>query len=149
MKIGRVLNSRKTWHLTEELPPHSPESRGMGFTTRTYYGADHAGDSITWRSRVLNSALAYWLSKKQTGIDTNSFGSNFMAIKHCIEYLPGLRYEPQMMGIPVDDTMSMYGDNQSVLNKTSRPQSTLKKMLNIIADHFLREGYAPDEWRTM
>jgi hypothetical protein len=72
-----------------------------------------------------------------------------MAIKHCIEYLPGLRYKPQMMGIPVDDTMSMYGDNQSVLNKTSRPQSTLKKMLNIIADHFLREGYAPDEWRTM
>jgi hypothetical protein len=52
-----------------------------------------------------------------------------------------------MMGITVDEPTFVYGDNQSVLANTTLPASTLKKKSNAIAYHFVREGFARDEWR--
>ena len=54
-----------------------------------------------------------------------------------------------MMGITVDEPVFVFGDNQSVLANTTAPSSTLKKKSNAIAYHFVREGRAHDEWRTM
>ena len=54
-----------------------------------------------------------------------------------------------MMGIPYDEPSCIFGDNQSVLDNTTSPDSTLKKNLQSIAYHFVREGSARYEWRTM
>ena len=118
-----------------------------------YVDSDHAGDVITRRSRTgflvfLNNAPIHWYSKKQTGIETSSFGSEFLAMKHCCEYIRGLRYKLRMMGIALEGPTYIYGDNQSVLANTSKPESMLKKKSNSIAYHFVREGCARDEWRT-
>ena len=88
------------------------------------------------------------MSKKQTAVETSSFGSEFTAMKACTEYLRGLRYKLRMMGIPCDLPAFIYGDNKSVLYNTSIPESTLKKKSQSIAYHFIREGVARDEWRT-
>ncbi len=53
-----------------------------------------------------------------------------------------------MMGITVDKPAYVFGDNQSVLANTTAPGSTLKKKSNTIVYHFVREGCAPDGWRT-
>jgi hypothetical protein len=53
-----------------------------------------------------------------------------------------------MMGIPVDEPAFVFGDNQSILCKTTVPGSTLKKKQYVLAYHFVREGVARDEWRT-
>ena len=53
-----------------------------------------------------------------------------------------------MMGIKVDEPTFMFGDNKSVLFNTTSSGSILKKKLNTIAYHFVREGVARDEWRT-
>ena len=139
--------------LEEVLPENMPESRGQGFVMTAYVDADHAADTVTRRSRTgflvyLNSAPIYWHSKKQTTIETSSFGSEFMAMKHCTEYVRGLRYKLRMMGIACDLPTLIYGDNQSVLSNTTIPDSVLKKKSNSIAYHFVREGCARDEWRT-
>ena len=120
---------------------------------RAYVDADHAGDCLTRRSRTgflvyLNSAPVYWSSKKQGSCETSTFGSEFMAMKQCVEYLRGLRYKLRMMGIPVDLPSFVFGDNQSVLYNTTLPDSTLKKKSLSIAYHFVREGACKDEWRT-
>ena len=52
------------------------------------------GDMFTRRSRTgfiafINNAPVYWHSKKQGGIKTSSFSSEFMALKTCCEYLCG------------------------------------------------------------
>ena len=130
-----------------------PQPRGMGFVIRSYVDADHAGDSITRRSRTgflmyLNSAPVYWMSKKQTSIETSSFGSEFIAMKQCTEYIRGLRYKLCMMGIPCTSPAFIFDDNQSVLANTTIPDSTLKKKSQSIAYHFFREGAARDEWHT-
>lgn len=137
----------------EIIPPNVPEPRGLGFTMRAKVDADHAGDSITRRSRTgfivyLNSAPIYWLSKKQISVESSSFGSEFIAMKQCCEYIQGLRYKLRMMGIPIAGCTYIYGDNQSVLANTSVPESTLKKKLQSIAYHFVPEGVSQDEWRT-
>ena len=117
-----------------------------------YVDADHAGDKLTRRSRTgyiifLNMAPIYWHSKKQTSVETSSFGSEFVAMKHCTEYIRGLRYKLRMMGIPVQDPTYVYGDNKSVLYNSTLPESTLKKKSNSIAYHYVRDGTARDEWR--
>ena len=137
----------------ELLPPNMIEPRGMGFCIRAKVDADHAGDTATRRSRTgfivyINSAPVYWLSKKQPSVESSSFGSEFVAMRSCCEYLRGLRYKLRMMGIPILGYCHVYGDNQSVLANTSVPESVLKKKSQSIAYHYVREGVARNEWRT-
>ena len=117
-----------------------------------FVDSDHAGDHITCRSRTrflikLKNSPIYWLSKKQSGIETSSFGSEFMALKHCCEYVRGLRYKLRMMEIQVDDPTYIFGDNKAVLVSLLVPVSVLKKKSNSIAYHFVSEGTSSDEWR--
>ena len=135
------------------MPANMPEPRGQGFTVRAFVDADHATDSMTRKSRTgflvyINSAPVYWTSKKQNSVETSSFGSEFIAMKQCTEYIRGLRYKLRMMGIPCEGPAYVYGDNKSVLFNTSIPDSVLKKKSQSIAYHFVREGAARDEWRT-
>ena len=81
-------------------------------------------------------------------VEASSFGSEFIATKICCEYLHGLRYKLKMMVIPVSNPIFIYVDNQSVLYNTMIPDSTLKKKINSIVYHLVREGVARDEWRT-
>ena len=153
------LFPRRDWKHTpfvdakEEIPPNAPEARGLGFTIFANVDSDHAGDEITRRSRTgfivfLNNSPIYWFSKKQGGIETSSFGSEFIAMKQCCKYLRGLRFKLRMMGIVVDGPSFVYGDNKSVLINASVPESALRKKSNSIAYNYVREGSASDEWRV-
>ena len=53
-----------------------------------------------------------------------------------------------MLGIPVELTTYIFGDNQSILVNSSKPHSSLKKKSSSIAFRFVREGAAKDEWRV-
>ena len=70
----------------------------------------------------------------------SSFGSEFIVMKQCCEYLHGLRYKLHMMGIPCEAPAYTYSDYQSVLANMAIPNSTLKKKSQSIAYHFVREG---------
>ena len=85
----------------------------------------------------INSALVYWSSKKQTSVESSSFGSEFIAMKQCCEYLRGLRYKLRMMGIDVYGPCYIQGNNQSVLANTTIPELALKKKSQSIAYHFV------------
>ena len=137
----------------EALPPNMPKPLGREMVMRVYIDSDHAGESLTRRSRTgfivyLNKAPIYWMSKKQASCETSTFGSEFCAMKQGTEYVRGLRYKLRMLGIPCTSPTYTFGDNQSVLANTTAPTSQLKKKSNSIAYHFVREGSAKDEWRT-
>jgi hypothetical protein len=157
-EIDDAIFPKEDWSHTvyddavDEIASDAPPPRGFGFKIRAFVDADHAGNLVTRRSRTgfiifLNNSPIYWLSKRQTGIETSSFGSEFMAMKHCCEYLRGLRFKLRSMGIPVDFPCYVFGDNKSVLVNGSQPFSVLKKKSNSIAYHYVREGSAADEWR--
>ncbi len=52
------------------------------------------------------------------------------------------------MGIDIDSPTYIYGDNMSVINNTSKPESCLKKKSNSICCHFVREAVAARECLT-
>ena len=136
----------------QEIPSNMPEPRGLGFIMRAKVDADHALNTITRHSRTrflvyLNCAPIYWWSKKQNSVESSSFGSKFIAMKQCCEYVCGLRYKLRMMGISCDDPTFINGDNQSVLDNTTIPDSMLKKKFQSLAYHFVQEGAAWDEWQ--
>ena len=73
-----------------------PKPHGKGMDMRLYVDSDHAGDTVTRRSRTgfvifLNGSPIYWNSKNQTSCETSSFGSEFCAVKQAIEYVKGFR----------------------------------------------------------
>ena len=150
---------RQTWSASEfstvkkdKAPTNAPQPRGLGFVMTAYVDADHASDCRTRRSRTgfavfLNKAPIFWMSKRQNSVETSSFGSEFVAMRHCTEYLRSLRYKLRMMGIPCEDPSLIFGDNKSVLVNASIPDSVLKKKHHSVAYHFVREGVAKDEWR--
>ena len=130
-----------------------PEPRGKAFRIVTYVDCDLGGDCVTRRSHTgfavfLNNAPLYWSSRKQDSCEVSTFGSEFTAMKQALEYVRGLRYKLRMLGIPVEEPAFVFGDNKSVLANTSVPGSTIKKKMNSLSYHFIREGCARDEWRT-
>ena len=119
-------------------------------TMRVFADSDHAGDAATRRLRAgfvvfLNSAPIYWFSKRQTRVETSTFGSEFVAMKQACEYARGLRHKLRMMGINIPEPTFIFGDNQSVLANTTKPHSTLKKKSLLITYCFIREGVAKDK----
>jgi hypothetical protein len=140
-------------NVSEAIPVDAPEPLGKDVDIRMMVDSDHAGDKSTRRSRTgfliyLNNALVDWLSKRQSTIESSVFGAEFVAMKHGIEKLRGLRYKLRMMGVPVTGPSYIYGDNMSVINNTQRPESTLKKKHNSICYHAIRESVAMGESLT-
>ena len=140
-------------NVKEEVLENAPEPLGKEFIMRAYVDVDDPGDKLTRRSRTgykvfLNKAPIYWFSKKQASIETSSFGSEFIAMKQCCEFIRGLRYKLRMMGLPVNEPTFIKGDNKSVLCKTIIPSSVLSKKSNSITYHAVREEVAKREWVT-
>ena len=52
------------------------------------------------------------------------------------------------MGVSISGPLLIYGDNMSVIQNTQRPDSTLKKKLNLICYHEIREYVAMKESLT-
>lgn len=131
----------------EAIPSDMPEPRGKTVQMTTFVDSDHAGDTVTRRSRTgvlvfLNRSPIVWHSKKQNSIETSSFGSEFTAMKTGVEISEGLRYKLRMMGVPLDGPTFVKADNMSVIHNSSMPESQLKKKSNSIAYHYVRERAA-------
>jgi hypothetical protein len=77
-------------------------------------------------------------------VETSTFGSEYMAAKTAFEMVEGLRYELQMMGIPVACATNFFCDNESVDKSSVRPESTLNKKHIAIAFDRVREAQVTD-----
>jgi hypothetical protein len=134
----------------EAIPPDMPPPLGKDVDLCMMVDSDHAGDKRTRRSHTgfiifCNLAPVIWLSKQQTTIETSVFGAEFVAMKHGIKTLRGLRYKIRMMGVPLSGPTYIYGDNKSQVTNSSRPESTFKKKCNSICYHAIHESVAMGE----
>ena len=118
-----------------------------------FVDSDHAGDKSDRRSRTgfmifMNMAMINCHIKKQATVEGAVFGSEFLAMKQCVEALRGIRFKLRMMGVKIDGPTYVYGDNIYVLHNTSNPKSVLKKKSNSICYHFFREAVSMRECLT-
>jgi hypothetical protein len=131
----------------EVLPPKIPEPRGKLVVTTCYVDADHAGFRTTRRSHTgvllyANKAPVMWYSKRQNTVETSTFGSEYVAMKQCVDLIEGLRYKLRMLGVPVEGPTNVFCDNEGVVLNSTAPESPLKKKHNAIAYHRTREAIA-------
>ena len=131
----------------EDLPPNAPEPRGRSVQINCFVDSDHAGDRITRRSHTgiiiyLNTAPISWYSKKQTTVESSTFGSEFVALRLSTEQIISLRYKLRMFGIPIQGPANVFCDNESVFKNASFAESRLKKKHNSICFHRVRECVA-------
>jgi hypothetical protein len=89
--------------------------------------------------------LIDWVSKKQATIKTSVFGAEFLAMKHGIEKLRGLRYKLCMIGIPLTGPSYIFTDNKSQVTNSTISESTFKKKCNSICYHAVQESVAMGE----
>ena len=137
----------------KDTPSNAPSPRGIRFTMRAFVNSDHAGASVTRRSRTdfivfLNSDPSLVYSKNQGSCETSSFGSEFIAIKSFCKNLRGLHCKLRMFRITVEYPAYLFEDNQFILTNSCNPHSILKNKSSSIACQFSREGVAKEEWRN-
>ena len=107
-----------------DRPPNTPKPQGQGFIVSANVNSDHTGDNVTRRSRTgffiyFNNTLVYWMSTKQGYIEKSSFGSDFIAMKVCTEYIRRLNLKLLMIGIQCVCPAFIYEDNHSISDNTT------------------------------
>ena len=90
----------------------------------------------------INKAPISWFSKRQTTIESSTFGSEFVALRLATEQIISLRYKLRMFGIPIDHDANVFCDNEAVFKNASIAESRLTKKHNSICFHRVREAVA-------
>lgn len=123
------------------------EPKGRLCTLTCYVDADHARDQLTRRSvtgivLLLNNTPILWVSKRQKTVETSTYGSELVASRIAIELNISMKYCLRMLGVKLEESSLLVGDNMSVVLNTTIPSSALKKKHQAINYHKIRESIA-------
>ena len=81
------------------------------------------------------------ITSRHTGSKT-TYGLELVAARIATDIAIKVRYILHMLGVEIDGSILMLGDNKSVVINTTIPSSTLKKKICAIAYHRVREAVA-------
>jgi hypothetical protein len=119
-------------NVKETLPKNCPEPRGKNICTTTCKDANlyHdmcAGRAATGVLHFINKMPINWYSRKQSTVKTATYGSEFSLAMMVIQQIQGLRTTLRCLGVPVDATSYMFGDNESAVTSFTMPDSQLNR----------------------
>ena len=132
----------------KELIPHdAPPALGNWVTTTHFVDANlmHcmiSGKSVTGVLHLLNKTPIDWFSKKQSTVETATYGSEFVAARTCVEQIIDLRLTLRYLGVPLREKSYMFGDNESVVNSSNTVHAKLNKRHTMLSFHRVREAMA-------
>ena len=114
-------------------------------STHCFVEANHAGDKTTRWSIIgilifCNRAPIIWHSKRQNGVETLKFGSEFTTMNNAVELIAALQYKLIMFGVPIDGLTDIFCDNEAVYKNASMPESQIRKKHHSIATNMSRES---------
>jgi hypothetical protein len=102
------------------------------------------GRSLTAVLHLINQTPFDWYCKKQTTVETATFGSEFNAARSAVDQIVDIRSTLRYFGVPIKGKTHMFGDNQSVVTNSTIPHSVLNKRHQALAYHRVREAVASD-----
>ncbi len=134
-------------NVTEVLPSDEPEPLGKPVVLRTYVDANLMHDMVTGRAvtgilHMINNTTIDWYTKRQATVETATFGAEFVACRIAVDQIMDLRHTLRYLGVSVDSSTYLFGDNQSVVKNGTLPFSTINKRHNILSYHRVREAIA-------
>ena len=116
-------------------------------STNIFIDSNHGHDKLTGRSitgilSFVGRTPIYWGSKRQSTVQTATFGAEFVALKKAVEEAITLRYHLKSMGVLITKPTVIYGDNLSSIINSTLPGSALKKKYLALSYHFCREYFS-------
>ena len=131
--------------VTELLPEDAPRSLGKSVTTISYHDANLHHNIITGRSvtgvlHFINKTPIDWYSKKQSTVETATYGSEYSSARTCVEQILDLRNTLRYLGAPIKTKSFMFGDNKSVVDSSMTPHAKIHKRHVALSFHRVREA---------
>ena len=81
-------------------------------------------------------------SSLEATVENTSYGSEFVAAKTATEQIVDIRQTLRYLGVPIKSKAYMFGDNKSVVTRSTVPHSVLSKRHNLLSYHRVREAIA-------
>jgi hypothetical protein len=131
----------------EERSERDPVPRGETLSLTVFVDSDHAHDKKTCRSITgllgfIGCTPIMAKSKRQTSVESSTYGAEFSAARSATEYIIGMRLLLRSMGVPVKGPTVLLGDNRGVVLSATQFTSVLAKKHHAISYHKVRECIA-------
>ena len=131
----------------EEIPEGLPEPIGNPVVMTTYVDANlyhdvTTGRAVTGTLHVLNQTIIDAYSKRQSTVQTATYGSEFVAARIASEQVMDIRLTLRYLGVPIKGPTYMFGDNRTVVNSSTIPNAKLHKRHIMLSYHRVREAIA-------
>ena len=134
-------------NVQEEVDENSPIPKGLPMRLTTFVDANLMHCKVTGKSatgvfHIVDQTPIAWFSKRQSTVETATYGSEFVAARQATEQVMDIRILMRDMGIPLDGPAWLFGDNNSVIISGTIPSSVLNKRHNALAYHRVRSAIA-------
>ena len=131
----------------EILPTDLPPPRGNVARLTTYGDAnlmhDHlTGKAVTAVLHFINQTPFDWFCKKQSTVETATYGAEGTAARTCIEQMRANKMTLMYLGVPIVGPSVLFGDNKTVVDSGTIPHAKLKKRHLMLSYHYVREAIA-------
>ena len=141
------ISGINTIHLKNQFDNRLPAPKMKELSITIFADSDHGHDRVTGKSIsgiivFIGRTPIYYSSKRQSSVQTSTFGAEFIAFKKAVEEAVTTRYYLRSMGIHVIKPTVIDGDNLSLIKNTIDPGSPLKKKYLALAYHFCREHFS-------
>ena len=83
-----------------------------------------------------------WYSKRQATVETAMYESEFVAGRIATDQIIDLRMTLRYLGVEVEKSTYMFGDNEAVVKSSTIPHSILSKQHKALLYHRVREAIA-------
>ena len=132
---------QEEWH--SDFPnPKGKLVRTTSFQDANLYHCKVTGKAATGILHLVIQTPIDWYSQKQPTVETATYGSEFVAARICNDQIINLRFTLHAMGVPLEKTAWMLGDNCSIVTSSTIPYSVLGKRHNALSYHRVRASIA-------
>ena len=131
----------------EDIDEKIPKAIMKELDVTIFVDSNHGHDLVTGKSItgviifVGRTPIKYF-SKRQSSVQTSTFGAEFVSLKRSVEEAIAIRYYLRSMGVRVTKPTVIYGDNLSAIRNSVDPGSPLKKKYLALAYHFCRQYFS-------
>ena len=131
----------------EQIPHDIPKPLGKHVQTTHYVDANlhhdlATGKAVTAALHFLNQTPIDAYTKRQSTVETATYGSEFVAARTAVDKIIEIRTTLRYLGVPIRDKSYMFGDNRSVVTSSTIPNSTISKRHHLASYHRVREAIA-------
>ena len=100
------------------------------------------GKAVTAALHFLNQTPIDAYTKRQSIVETTTYGSEFVAARTAVDQIIDIRTTLRYLGVPIRNKSYMFGDNRSVVTSSAIPNSTISKKHHLASYHRVREAIA-------